>query len=66
MDEKHAPPDQWEIIPSSSQPECVRAIGAVYREGRPIDSANEALIKCVVGEGWIVQRISSGELKIAL
>ena len=28
--EKHAPLDQWEIIPLSSQPERVRAIGAVY------------------------------------
>lgn len=65
-DEKHAPLDQWEIIPLSSQPERVRAIGAVYWEGRPIDSANEALIKCVVGEDWIVQRVPSGELKIAL
>jgi hypothetical protein len=65
-DEKHAPLAQWEIIPLSSQPERVRAIGAVYWQGRLLDSAKEALIKCVVGEDWIVQRVPSGELKIAL
>ena len=60
------PLNQWEIIPLSSQPERVRAIGAVYGEGRPTDSANEALVKCVGGEDWIVQRVPSGDLKIAL
>ena len=60
------PLNQWEIIPLSSQPERVRAIGAVYGEGRPTDSANEALVKCVGGEDWIVQRVPSGGLKIAL
>jgi hypothetical protein len=33
--------------------------------GRLKDSPDGALIKCIVGEDWIVQRMS-GELKIAL
>lgn len=65
-DELHVPMDEWEIIPLSSHPERVRAIGAVYWQGRLVNSPKEALIKCMVGEDWIVQRISSGELKIAL
>jgi hypothetical protein len=65
-DEVHAPMDLWEIIPLSSRPERARAIGAVYWQGRLVNSTNEALIKCVVGEDWIVQRVASGELKIAL
>jgi hypothetical protein len=65
-DEKHVPLEQWEIIPLSSQPERARAIGAVYWEGRLVDSAKQAVMKCVVGEDWIVQRVPSGELKIAL
>ncbi|MGY8997838.1 MAG: hypothetical protein ACKVH7_15465, partial [Alphaproteobacteria bacterium] len=43
-----------------------RAIGAVYWEGRPVTSGQGDLIKCVVGEDWIVQRNGDGELKIAL
>jgi hypothetical protein len=35
-DEKHVPMEPWEIMPLSSQPERVRAIGAVHWEGRPI------------------------------
>jgi hypothetical protein len=64
--EMHAPFAEWQIIPLSSRPERVRAIGAVYWQGRLVDSSDDALIKCVVGEDWIVQRTSSGDLKIAL
>ena len=31
-----------------------------------VDAAQDAVIKCVVGEDWIVQRTPSGDLKIAL
>ncbi len=65
-DEAHVALDPWEIVPLSSQPERARAVGAVYWQGRLIDSEKAALIKCIVGEDWIVQRIPSGELKIAL
>ena len=65
-DEKHAPSDHWDITPLCSEPERARAVGAVYWEGRPLHAKGDALIKCVVGEDWIVQRTSSGDLKIAL
>lgn len=65
-DEKHVLMDQWEITALCDQPERARVVGAVYWEGRLLNSAEKALIKCVVGEDWIVQRLPSGELKIAL
>jgi hypothetical protein len=65
-DEMHVPCAEWQIAPLSRQPERVRAVGAVYWQGRLIGSAEGALIKCVVGEDWIVQRTPSRELKIAL
>ena len=66
VDEKHEPFPDWEITPLSSMPERVRAVGAVYWEGRVVGAAEGSMIKCVVGEDWIVQRTPSGALKIAL
>ena len=63
-DEKHAPLEPWDIIILSNEPERVRAVGAIYWEGRIIDTAE--VVKCVVGEDWIVQRDASGTLKIAV
>jgi hypothetical protein len=65
-DERHVAGEQWEITPLSESPERARAVGAVYWEGRVKDAPDGALIKCMVGEDWIVQRLPSGELKIAL
>ncbi len=64
-DEVHRPLEPWDITPLCSQPERARAVGAVYWEGRLVDSP-DAVIKCVVGEDWIVQREPSGDLKIVL
>ena len=66
VDEKHEPFPDWEITMLLGEPERVRAVGAVYWEGRVVGAPEGALIKCVVGEDWIVQRTPSGELKIAL
>lgn len=65
-DEKHVVLEPWEITPLCDKPERARAVGAVYWEGRSVTSAEGDLIKCVVGEDWIVQRDAGGELKIAL
>lgn len=65
-DEKHLPFADWNITPLCDEPERARAVGAVYWQGRLVDGAADAIIKCVVGEDWIVQRLPSGELKIAL
>ncbi len=35
-DEVHLPLDPWEITPLCSDPERVRAVGAVYWEGRMV------------------------------
>jgi hypothetical protein len=65
-DEVHLPLEPWEIIPLCAEPERVRAVDPVYWHGRLVDSAEGALIKCVVGMDWVIQRIASGELKIVL
>ena len=65
-DERHAVLDPVDITPLCDAPERARVVCAVYWEGRPTESTDGGLIKCVVGEDWIVQRIESGELKIAL
>ena len=65
-DEKHATIGTWDITPLCDVPERVRAVGTVYWEGRLIGSPESALVKCHVGEDWIVQRAPSGQLKIAL
>ena len=65
-DEKHVILDPWDVTPLCDAPERARAVCAVYWEGRPVKAADSALIKCVVGEDWIVQRIPSGALRIAL
>jgi hypothetical protein len=64
--EMHVTLEGWEITPLYSQPERVRAVGAVYWQGRLVASAKDALIKVVVGEDWVMQRNPAGELKIAL
>lgn len=65
-DERHIVLEPFDITPLCDDPERVHAVGAVYWEGRPLESSDGDLIKCIVGEDWIVQRIPSGELKIAL
>lgn len=64
-DEKHVPLGPWEITPLSDAPERARAVGAVYWEGRLVDST-DAVVKCVVGEDWIVERVEGGGLRIVL
>ena len=65
-DESHHIIEPLDVTPLSDAPERARAVCAVYWQGRVIGSDESAIIKCVVGEDWIVQRTESGELKIAL
>ncbi len=65
-DERHEVCAEWKITPLCDEPERVHAVGAVYWQGRLVDSASGALIKAIVGEDWIVQRTPTGELKFAL
>ncbi|HEY2870378.1 MAG TPA: hypothetical protein VGJ56_00575 [Reyranella sp.] len=65
-DERHLVIEPWDVTLLSESPERARAVGTIYWEGRLKDSPDGALIKCIVGEDWVVQRRPSGELKIAL
>lgn len=65
-DERHTLLEPLDITPLANRPERARAVGAVLWEGRPAGMPDGGLIRCVVGEDWIVQRDSSGDLKIAL
>jgi hypothetical protein len=65
-DERHIVLDPFDITPLSDVPERAHVVGSVYWEGRPLGSSDAGLIKCIVGEDWIVERIPSGELRIAL
>ena len=60
-DEKHATVGSWDITPLCNAPERARG-----RQGLLGGAPKGALVKCHVGEDWIVQRVPSGELKIAL
>lgn len=58
----------WDITPLSDNPERARAQaqGIVYWQGRHVDQADGALLKCYVGEDWVVERVPSGELKFVI
>ncbi len=63
-DEVHVALEPFDVTMVATQPERAHSVGAVYWEGRLINS--DAVIKAVVGEDWIVQRDESGGLKIVL
>jgi hypothetical protein len=56
----------FEVLPINASPERVRATGTVYRQaefaGRPVPN----VIKAVVGEDWILEKLPSGDLKFVL
>jgi hypothetical protein len=66
VDEIHGTVGTWDITPLSDNPERARAQGIVYWQGRHVDSADGALLKCYVGEDWVVERVPSGELKFVV
>ena len=56
----------FDLMPLNASPERVRARGTVYWQaefpGRPAPN----VIKAVVGEDWIIERATSGDLKFVL
>ncbi len=64
-DERHLF-DGFSITPLNTAPERVRATGTVYWEARYRDRPPPNLIKAVVGEDWIIERIPSGALRFVL
>jgi hypothetical protein len=64
-DEVHTPLKPWNITQLCTDPERARAVGAVYWQGHVVGAPDGELIKVVVGEDWIVERLPDGDLKIA-
>ncbi|MDB2614441.1 hypothetical protein N9Y92_04730 [Chlamydiales bacterium] len=63
-DELYIPQKQWTLTPLSKDPQKARFVGALYWEGTIKNTSDR--LKCLVGEDWIVQRVPSGKLKIAV
>ena len=57
VDEIHWTVGTRDITPLGDNPERARAQGIVYWRGRHVDSADGALLKCHVGEDWVVERV---------
>jgi hypothetical protein len=55
----------WEFENTSEKPERAHAVGNVYWEGKPTNGSDQ-LLKVIVGEDWIVERVADGSLKIVL
>lgn len=64
IDEQHAF-GNFNITPLSQKPERVRATGSVYWQATYKNKPDQ-VIKAVVGEDWIIERIDSGQLKFIL
>ncbi len=65
-EESHVSLEPLDVTQLHNQPERARAVGAVLWQGRVVGADKKAVIRCIVGEDWIVQRVPSGDLKIAL
>ncbi len=68
INEIHIPQKNWLITPLCHQPERVRAVGCIYWQGclKAVKNQSDAIIKCYVGEDWIIQRTGTSKLKFAL
>lgn len=56
----------FQILNLNDSPSRVRATGTVYWQAEYKNQSPPNLIKCIVGEDWIVERVASGELKFVL
>jgi hypothetical protein len=56
----------FDLTPLNASPERVRARGTVYWQAEFPDRPAPNVIKAVVGEDWLLERASSGELKFVL
>ena len=54
------------LTPLHASPERARATGSVYWEAEDRERPAPNVIKAIVGEDWIVERATSGELKFVL
>jgi hypothetical protein len=66
IDEEFFPLEPWNVVQLCEEPERARATGGVLWQGQPLGGEQHGLLKVVVGEDWIVQRVPSGEVKFAL
>jgi hypothetical protein len=58
--------EPWNVTQLCAEPERARAVGGVLWQGQRTDDQRHGLIKVIVGEDWIVQRVPNGEVKFAL
>jgi hypothetical protein len=65
VNERHLLGD-FKLTRLSDAPERVRVTGSVYWEAQDAKRPPPNVIKAVVGEDWIVERVPSGELKFVL
>ena len=61
-DEKLIHLEPWEFEQTCDKPERARATGNVYWEGRQV-GGDGGLLKVIVGEDWLVERVGDGSLK---
>jgi hypothetical protein len=56
----------FDLTPLNASPERVRARGTVYWQAEFSGRPPPNVIKAVVGEDWIIERVASGALKFVL
>jgi len=56
----------FDLTPLNASPERVRARGTVYWQAEFPERPAPNVIKAVVGEDWVLERATSGELKFVL
>ena len=66
VDRRATPLGHFDLTPLNASPERVRARGTVYWQAEFPDRPAPNVIKAVVGEDWLLERATSGELKFVL
>ncbi len=56
----------FDLLPLNASPERVRATGSVYWQAEIAGRPAPNVIKAVVGEDWILEKMPSGDLKFVL
>ena len=66
MDQRAPLLRHFDLTPLNASPERVRARGTVYWQAEFSGRPPPNVIKAVVGEDWIIERVASGALKFVL
>jgi hypothetical protein len=57
---------RFDLTPLNAAPERVRATGTVYWQAEFAGRPPPNVVKAVVGEDWIIERVPAGDLKFVL